>query len=459
MAIKDWRKTGSVTVEGGKWKAYAYRLQLNGTTKRVSKRVASEADGWDWIQLIRDENEVVEPQLSKSNKKNPPLTIRQLIFDYTEHRFEQQATTGKPLIDTLEKEQSTLFMRVVPEIGEVRLASSDLTDELSAFQRKLNTVKSAKTGKKLSESRKRKVMLALKSALEWGVKNGFLDAKKIKDVTVHSQKASNPREMVVPRADTRKLIQYLKEQGCDHENNVCSLRWLIALHTGRRSGEVLGLSWSDVQLNLSNPERSFFTVSNHLKSRPWIHGCGDGIPNKQGELVYPCAKQSRYCPQKHGGGLYLADGTKGGSELKPSIPIDGILFEHFIRHQTISMQERVKALEDNTADSSAKQFHNLVFLQPVTLRPYGARHDTNIWEKILVSAGIEERYTPHQLRHTAGTNLMEIGKSITEVKEILGHKSIQTTSKYIKHDTEALRPSLDAFASLLHGDDDTEEEA
>jgi len=146
-------------------------------------------------------------------------------------------------------------------------------------------------------------------------------------------------------------------------------------------------------------------------------------------------------------------------ELKPSIPIDGILFEHFIRHQTISMQERVKALEDKTADSDAKQFHNLVFLQPVTLRPYGAKHDTNIWEKILVSAGIEERYTPHQLRHTAGTNLMEIGKSITEVKEILGHKSIQTTSKYIKHDTEALRPSLDAFASLLHGSDETEEEA
>ena len=40
-------------------------------------------------------------------------------------------------------------------------------------------------------------------------------------------------------------------------------------------------------------------------------------------------------------------------------------------------------------------------------------------------------YTPHVMRHTTATHLIEAGVSLPVVKNIMGHSSIQTTQVYL----------------------------
>lgn len=46
-------------------------------------------------------------------------------------------------------------------------------------------------------------------------------------------------------------------------------------------------------------------------------------------------------------------------------------------------------------------------------------------------AGIKKKVTPHVLRHTLATNMIAQGASVIEVKEQLGHRSLQSTLQYI----------------------------
>jgi integrase/recombinase XerD len=58
-------------------------------------------------------------------------------------------------------------------------------------------------------------------------------------------------------------------------------------------------------------------------------------------------------------------------------------------------------------------------------------------------AGLQRRITPHMLRHTAATLLIESGVDIRFVQRLLGHSSIATTEIYTHVSDEALRKTLE----------------
>jgi site-specific recombinase XerD len=62
--------------------------------------------------------------------------------------------------------------------------------------------------------------------------------------------------------------------------------------------------------------------------------------------------------------------------------------------------------------------------------------------RIAQEVGLVRRITPHMLRHTAATLLIETGVDIRFVQRLLGHSSIATTEIYTHVSDEALRTTL-----------------
>lgn len=68
-----------------------------------------------------------------------------------------------------------------------------------------------------------------------------------------------------------------------------------------------------------------------------------------------------------------------------------------------------------------------------------------IIKKYAKLAGINKNISPHTLRHSFATHLVEGGADLRAVQEMLGHESIQTTEIYTHLDREYLRETILKF--------------
>jgi len=80
---------------------------------------------------------------------------------------------------------------------------------------------------------------------------------------------------------------------------------------------------------------------------------------------------------------------------------------------------------------------------PVYVNKFGRRITTRsvarMLEKYLKLAGLDLRTTPHTLRHSFATHLLDRGADIRSVQELLGHKSLVTTQIYTHVSTARLK--------------------
>lgn len=75
---------------------------------------------------------------------------------------------------------------------------------------------------------------------------------------------------------------------------------------------------------------------------------------------------------------------------------------------------------------------------------WGVQPFNRAFKRHLVRCGLDDHgITPHSLRHSFATHLIRRGVNISDVKELLGHKDISTTSIYIHHDPDGLKKALE----------------
>ena len=84
---------------------------------------------------------------------------------------------------------------------------------------------------------------------------------------------------------------------------------------------------------------------------------------------------------------------------------------------------------------------------PVFVNRFGsrltARSVGRMLEKHLQHAGLDDRTSPHTLRHSFATHLLDRGADIRSVQELLGHKSLETTQIYTHLSTSNLRAAYE----------------
>jgi integrase/recombinase XerD len=84
-------------------------------------------------------------------------------------------------------------------------------------------------------------------------------------------------------------------------------------------------------------------------------------------------------------------------------------------------------------------------------QPFPARTVQAMLKRVARKAGLKEwaRLTPHKLRHSYASALMEAGRGIDEVKELLGHASIATTQIYVHVSRKRLEEAARALPDVL----------
>lgn len=81
-------------------------------------------------------------------------------------------------------------------------------------------------------------------------------------------------------------------------------------------------------------------------------------------------------------------------------------------------------------------------------RPIHARTVQKAIVRATKAVGLHKRVTPHTLRHSSATHLMEQGASLRHIQELLGHKSLRTTQRYTRVSPERVGAMLSPLDRL-----------
>lgn len=242
-----------------------------------------------------------------------------------------------------------------------------------------------------SYHQKKKLLTFLKKFYAYAEINRIISVNitgiEIKRPDLDYMKALKPFE-VWPMEDVKKIIEL---------TTGTYFRFLIvmAVNTGLRIGELLALDYSDIH---------------------------DG---------YVHVTKQVQCDH---GKLHL---TKPKSEAGiRKVPVSSYVLEELELHRMMHLNEM---------QQRGYMTHHIF---SSTVGTYLDRHNVAKELRKLYKANGIEYHKFHCYRHTYGTNLDRLGFSLIEIKELMGHSSIETTKKYVHASNDRLIESSEKLAAL-----------
>ena len=124
-------------------------------------------------------------------------------------------------------------------------------------------------------------------------------------------------------------------------------------------------------------------------------------------------------------------------------------FERDIIHLKIAKGEKERIIFLHKKLKDFIEYFNLKDDGYIFMSSLGRKYDERTIQMIVKNAarraGIKKRVTPHALRHSFATHLLEGGADIRHIQKLLGHSSLQTTQIY----THVANKDIKKLAELL----------
>lgn len=309
------------------------------------------------------------------------------LGEYAQHWHEDRKDNGD--LNTLSWERERPQIRDIQDTKLARLQLDEITeDDIEDFKKELRKYSSNKQAKLL-----KKVKAILKHATTKR-QIRYNPADHVKDV-----KAKPKPRRSLPIDKQRELLEALRDEPQDGRRAAI----VIALATGLRRGEILGLQWKHF-----NPKTQTLTIEQQLNAKRQI------VPPK--------------------------------NDSRGIVPLDNFTTDYLLSWKTTaSGRARIHGIDLSNMPICSNTEGG--YYNPANFdrwrRQYFVDHGLGTYAKVEKTHDAKgdtryhrtgyEGYNLHELRHTAATELLGSGADLQTVRTIMRHKRITTTEQYL-HD-------------------------
>ena len=152
------------------------------------------------------------------------------------------------------------------------------------------------------------------------------------------------------------------------------------------------------------------------------------------EMLYSCGLRVSELVNIRCSDLFFDEGlikVVGKGNKERFVPIGRIGKESILRYLAVRVEGKKEFIDILFLNNrGTKLTRNMIFI---------------IVRKGAQNAGLEKTISPHSLRHSFATHLVENGADISSVQQMLGHSSITTTEKYLHMCKKHLQQTLEKF--------------
>lgn len=350
----------------------AVRMRLpDGTSKRT----------YTTCKTRRAADEILHDKLAKVRNNIPISPERWTVGSYLDHWMKDVVAVNRRA-NTVTLYDMYIRLYLKPTLGKRPLASLSVND----VQSLLNQVLATKSVR-LAHG----VRSTLRAALHRAMREELL----IRNVASLTELPAWQRKRITPW-NPEQSNAFLRAS--ERQNHQWHLAYLMLLTYGMRRGEVLGLRWSDIDL-----ERGTIQIEQQLQ-------------RIGSELVTGPVK------------------TEAGRRTLPVVPLmRQAILDHL--EKATGQVPSPSILQQLVSDEA------LVFTSSVGT-PVDPKNFVRAFHLLRDKAGLP-RITVHHLRHTAATMLKNLGVPARDAQLILGHAQITTTQQLYQHgDIEGQRRAL-----------------